>query len=131
MPHAILPRMSVQSPDWASERVPPARMLFSLRGRIGRRSWWLWGVLALIAFVIYATVLLRVLGFSARQTDVAVNLLVLWPAIAVSVKRWHDRDKSGWWVLVSLLPLVGWVWALIQNGLLRGTPGPNRYGEPQ
>jgi uncharacterized membrane protein YhaH (DUF805 family) len=123
--------MSVQSPDWARERVPPARMLFSLRGRIGRRSWWLWGVLALIAFVIYATVLLRVLGFSARQTDVAVNLLVLWPAIAVSVKRWHDRDKSGWWVLVSLLPLVGWVWALIQNGLLRGTPGPNRYGEPQ
>jgi uncharacterized membrane protein YhaH (DUF805 family) len=123
--------MSVQSPDWASERVPPSRMLFSLRGRIGRRSWWLWGVLALIAFVIYATVLLRVLGFSARQTDVAVNLLVLWPAIAVSVKRWHDRDKSGWWVLVSLLPLVGLVWALIQNGLLRGTPGPNRYGEPQ
>jgi uncharacterized membrane protein YhaH (DUF805 family) len=29
------------------------------------------------------------------------------------------------------VPLVGWLWALIQNGLLRGTPGPNRYGEPQ
>jgi uncharacterized membrane protein YhaH (DUF805 family) len=106
-------------------------MLLSLEGRIGRRSWWLWGVLALIGFVIYATVLLRVLGLSARHTDVVVNLLVLWPAIAVSVKRWHDRDKSGWWVLVSLVPLVGWLWALIQNGLLRGTPGPNRYGEPQ
>lgn len=106
-------------------------MLFSLQGRIGRRSWWLWGVLALIGFVIYATVLLRVLGFSARHTDIAVNLLVLWPAIAVSVKRWHDRDKSGWWVLVWLVPLIGWLWALIQNGLLRGTPGANRYGEPQ
>lgn len=111
--------------------MPPARLLFSLQGRIGRRSWWLWGVLALIGFVIYATVLLRVLGLGARTTDVVVNLLVLWPAIAVSVKRWHDRDKSGWWVLVSLIPLVGWLWALVENGLLRGTPGPNRYGDPQ
>jgi len=106
-------------------------MLFGLQGRIGRRSWRLWGVLALIGFAIYATVLLRVLGFSARQTDIAVNLLVLWPAIAVSVKRWHDRDKSGWWVLLSLVPLIGWLWALIENGLLRGTPGANRFGPPQ
>jgi uncharacterized membrane protein YhaH (DUF805 family) len=105
-------------------------MLFSLQGRIGRRSWWLW-VLALIGFEIYATVLLRVLGASARQADVIVNLLVLWPAIAICVKRWHDRDKPAWWVLVVFVPVIGWLWALIENGLLRGTPGPNRYGSPQ
>jgi uncharacterized membrane protein YhaH (DUF805 family) len=110
--------------------MPPARILFSLQGRIGRRSWWLW-LLALIGFEIYATVLLRVLGASVRQADVIVNLLVLWPAIAVCVKRWHDRDKPGWWVLVVFVPVIGWLWALIENGLLRGTPGPNRYGSPQ
>lgn len=120
--------MSAHTPAWADEPMPPARILFSLQGRIARRTWWLWGVAALIGFVLYATVLLRVVGLSARQTDVLVNLLVLWPTIAVSVKRWHDRDKAGWWVLVALIPVIGWLWALIENGLLRGTPGPNRYG---
>ena len=50
-------------------------------------------------------------------------------ALAVSVKRWHDRDKSGWWVLLNLLPVIGWLWALIDNGFLRGSVGPNRFGE--
>ena len=59
---------------------------------------------------------------------IVVNLLLIWPALAVSVKRWHDRDKSGWWVLLNLLPVIGWLWALVDNGFLRGTDGPNRYG---
>ena len=46
----------------------------------------------------------------------------------VSVKRWHDRDRSGWWVLLNLLPVIGWLWALVDNGFVRGTRGPNRYG---
>ncbi len=58
-----------------------------------------------------------------------VNLLLVWPALAVSVKRWHDRDKSGVWVLLNLVPVIGWIWALIDNGFLRGTKGPNRFGD--
>jgi uncharacterized membrane protein YhaH (DUF805 family) len=58
-----------------------------------------------------------------------VNLLLLWPAVATAAKRWHDRDKSAAWVLIVLIPVVGWIWALIENGLLRGTAGPNRFGE--
>jgi uncharacterized membrane protein YhaH (DUF805 family) len=73
-------------------------------------------------------------------------------AFAVGVKRLHDRDKSGWWILLFYLapsvlgsiantseqPLVGFVlgvgsfvisiWALVELGFLRGTVGPNRYG---
>jgi uncharacterized membrane protein YhaH (DUF805 family) len=64
----------------------------------------------------------------ADSADAVVNLLLLWPAIAVAVKRWHDRDKPGWWVLIVLLPLIGGLWALIDNGCLRGTVGPNRFG---
>ena len=104
-------------------------LLLRLDGRIDRRTWWLWGVAAPLGLALYFTVLLRVVGMSPRATEVAVNLALLWPALAVSVKRWHDRGKSGWWVLVALVPLAGWLWVLIENGLLRGDAGPNRFGD--
>jgi len=44
------------------------------------------------------------------------------------VKRYHDRDKSGWWILILFIPLVGFIWFLIELGCLPGTPGPNRFG---
>jgi uncharacterized membrane protein YhaH (DUF805 family) len=104
------------------------RVLFGFDGRIGRRTWWLWGVAAMIGLGLYFKVLLRVAGLSAANTDIAVNLLLLWPALAISAKRWHDRDKPAWWVFVMLIPVIGWLWGLIENGLLRGTPGTNRFG---
>ena len=112
------------------EPMPPKDLLLGLRGRIGRQRWWLWGVAMPLGMALYLTVLLRVVGVAPRYTEVLVNLLLFWPAIAVSVKRWHDRDKSGWWVLVAFVPVVGWIWALVQNGMLRGDAGPNRFGPP-
>lgn len=105
-------------------------LLLGLDGRIARRSWWLWGVLAPLGLGLYLTVVMRVAGLSAQGTEVAVNLLLLWPTLAVSVKRWHDRNKSGWWVLAALIPVIGWLWVLIENGLLRGSADANRFGEP-
>jgi uncharacterized membrane protein YhaH (DUF805 family) len=55
-------------------------------------------------------------------------LLTLIPTIIVYVKRFHDRDKSGWWVLIGLIPIIGVIWLLIELGFLKGTPGPNRFG---
>ena len=112
-----------------AERMPPRRMFFSLDGRISRREFWLYGVLALLGLALLGHALLGIARVRADTAERIVNLLLVWPALAVSVKRWHDRDKSGWWVLINLLPVIGWLWALIDNGLLRGTPGPNRYGE--
>ena len=43
-------------------------------------------------------------------------------------KRWHDRDKSGWWALLNLIPVIGTLWILIECGFLRGTYGGNRFG---
>jgi uncharacterized membrane protein YhaH (DUF805 family) len=48
--------------------------------------------------------------------------------IIVQIKRWHDRDKSGWWVLINFVPCIGGLWALIECGFLKGTEGPNRFG---
>ena len=107
----------------------PRWLLFSFDGRIGRRSWWLWGAAVMIGMAIYLTAVLRIAGVSKDTTDLLVNLLLLWPALAISVKRWHDRDKPGWWVLMAFVPVVGWIWVLIENGLLRGTDGANRFGD--
>ena len=105
-------------------------LLLHLDGRIARRTWWLWGVALPLGLGLYFTVVLRVAGLSPRGADIAVNLLLLWPALAISVKRWHDRGKSGWWVLVALVPFVGWLWLLVENGLLPGDAGANRFGAP-
>jgi len=53
---------------------------------------------------------------------------LFWMSFAIQIKRWHDRDKSGWWCLIVLIPYIGPIWAFIENGCLGGTPGPNRFG---
>ena len=56
-------------------------------------------------------------------------LVHLLPSIAVTVRRLHDTNRSGWWQLVSLVPVVGGLVMLVLY-LLSGTPGANRFGEP-
>lgn len=57
------------------------------------------------------------------------SLAVFLPSIAVSIRRLHDTNRSGWWQLVSLVPVVGGLVMLVLY-LLSGTPGANRFGEP-
>ena len=120
----------------------------SYEGRINRQPFWL-GLLALIIvqwIVIFIVSML--LGVSMMggidpnmAPDVAasmamkamipiwiVSLLFLYPVLAVYTKRWHDRDKSGWWSLIILVPIIGAIWFLVECGFLRGTEGPNRFG---
>ncbi len=47
---------------------------------------------------------------------------------AVTVKRYHDRNKSGWWAWLVLIPVIGWLWQLVELGFFAGTPKANRYG---
>jgi len=49
-------------------------------------------------------------------------------AWALSVKRWQDRNKSGLWIFISFIPVIGPIWMLVENGFLRGTSGNNKYG---
>lgn len=112
-----------------AEPMTPVQILFGFRGRIPRRTYWLWGVLALLGAALGLWLLLGIVGLRERHIEIVINLALLWPGLAVSVKRWHDRNKSGWWVLINLIPVLGLVWALVENGFLRGTVGPNRFGE--
>lgn len=122
------PAMPAPEPDPFAEAMPPWRMLLDPRGRIARRDFWLWGVGFPIGLGIVLHALAGIARLPAAGTEHAVNALLLWPFVAVAAKRWHDRDRSGWWVLVALIPLVGWIWTLVACGLLRGTAGANRHG---
>lgn len=58
----------------------------------------------------------------------AVLVFDIWAGLGLAVKRFHDRDKSGWWILIQLIPLVGAIWYIVETGFLPGTPGTNRFG---
>ena len=60
---------------------------------------------------------------------IIISLPILLPTIAVSVRRLHDLNKSGWWYLLVLIPIIGPI-VLIVWFIKRGTDGPNAYGEP-
>ncbi len=59
----------------------------------------------------------------------ALVIFTLWSGLAAMVKRCHDRDRTGFLVLVGLIPVIGWLWLLIDLFFLEGTEGRNRYGK--
>lgn len=66
-------------------------------------------------------------GVIALPGLIAIGLV----SLAMQVKRWHDLNRSGWMVLVSFVPIVGFIVNLVCLGFLRGTPAANRFGEPE
>ena len=55
------------------------------------------------------------------------SLAVLIPTLAVTVRRLHDIDRTGWWIFINLIPLIGTI-VLLVFALTPGTPGTNQYG---
>ena len=143
--------------------VPPTfgQFLFSVRGRISRSQFWLKWVLPVVAitFVLIIVLAAAVASGSAATAGVlsiilAIFLLVtLWPNVVVLAKRMHDRNKSGWLVLLYYVPavlayIVGstaggdsqatgilslislgiGIWFFVEFGCMRGTIGANRFG---
>ena len=110
------------------------QLLFSFRGRVSRQPYWL----ATLAIMAAGGTVQSVLGpfgpdrpMTAVPAAVSIVFFVLaaWIGLAVQVKRWHDRDKSGWWALINLVPVLGPLWVLIECGFLKGAEGANRFGE--
>jgi uncharacterized membrane protein YhaH (DUF805 family) len=116
-------------PSLLDEPMSLQQILFGFSGRIPRRTFWLYGVLGLLGASVAIELLLGIAGVPDAQRAAAEALLLLWPSIAITVKRWHDRNKSAWWLLINVIPAIGFVWSLVENGLLRGTVGPNRFGD--
>jgi uncharacterized membrane protein YhaH (DUF805 family) len=94
-------------------------------GRAGRPEYW-W-------FFLINTIISLVLRFAIPSAGPIISelygLAVLLPSIGVAIRRLHDTNRTGWWILVALIPLVGWIWIIVLLALA-GDTGPNQYGPP-
>ena len=120
---------------------------FSFKGRINRTAWWM------MHFLIIAISTITYAAYTASSYLLFITLVPAWMQLAVTAKRWHDRNKSAWWTLVYLIPIIagigglsvwtlsGWgtliyfipiiaggTWALVELGILKGTKGENCFG---
>lgn len=118
--------------------LPLKAVLFSFTGRINRFDYWVKGMLSIAAVLVLfvalvaIVVFLGILDFQGESELVGFLAYIPmgWIGLAINVKRWHDRGKSGLWILLPLVPVIGSLWSLIELGFLPGTDGPNRYGPP-
>ena len=95
-------------------------------GRSSRSEYWWWYLFIVIGAVLFAIVDSIIGTYPLLYALWA--LAVILPQLAVSVRRLHDVDKSGWWILFGLVPLIGGIMLLIW-AVSRGTEGPNHFGE--
>jgi uncharacterized membrane protein YhaH (DUF805 family) len=93
-------------------------------GRSSRSEYWFWVLFVLIADVV-AIAIDAAIGMQIVSS--LFGLAVLLPGLAVTVRRLHDLDRTGWWIFLGLIPLVGAI-ILIIWFCSKGTDGPNRFG---
>jgi len=94
-------------------------------GRARRSEYW-WFVLFYVIVLVVARILDSVIGISPLLYTVAALGLLL-PSLGLAVRRLHDTNRSGWWILLGLIPIVGSI-ILIVFMVGEGTPGDNQYG---
>ncbi|UYU31734.1 DUF805 domain-containing protein [Siccibacter colletis] len=124
--------------------------LFSIKGRIGRRDFWIWMALWVVAMLLLFVLADR--EWVTSQSAAFMLVCLLWPTAAVVVKRLHDRGRSGLWALLmilawmlfagnwvmleglwrwgvgTLVPTIIMVLIILDLGAFPGTPGENKYG---
>jgi uncharacterized membrane protein YhaH (DUF805 family) len=99
-------------------------------GRARRKEFWMF-VLINFAISVVLSIIDRVIGTDSANggglLQSIYGLAVLLPSIAVAVRRLHDTNRSGWWILIGLIPLVGTI-ILIVFYATDGDAGDNKYG---
>lgn len=124
----VLPQESVSAMDWFRAALGKYA---TFAGRARRREYWNY---VLWCFLIYLGLLIvdAVTGTFSMELEIGFLsglflLATCLPSVAVAVRRLHDTGRSGWWLLVGLLPLLGQL-VLLFFMVQEGDPGDNRYG---
>lgn len=100
-------------------------------GRARRKEYWMFVLFYVIIYVILG-IIDGLIGTSANNSFGGLlaglfGLAVLLPSIGVGIRRMHDTNRSGWWILISLIPCIGWIWFIVLAAQ-EGTIGDNQYG---
>ena len=136
-------------------------LLFSFQGRIGRKVYWIWNLTYYVLIMGFGLGINQLFPAYAHLILPVFLVFVLIPDLAITAKRWHDRGKSNWWLLMnvplvigrmtipandpsqmahsttlqmlsSFAALVCGVWILVECGFFKGQEGDNQYGpEPK
>jgi uncharacterized membrane protein YhaH (DUF805 family) len=96
-------------------------------GRAIRSEYWFWVLFAVIGEAVGSGLDYTIFATSTGLFYSVFALAVFLPSLAVAIRRLHDLDRSGWWFLIVLIPIVGGI-LLIVWFCSPGTPGPNRFG---
>ena len=105
-------------------------LFFSFKGRINRAKYWLYDVVILTIMLYIPTIFI---GTAIRESVGLIVgfgigfLIIVWPHLALNIKRCHDRNRSGLFFLISIIPLLN-IWYVIEVSFLKGTAGNNAYG---
>ncbi|WP_394132729.1 DUF805 domain-containing protein [Shewanella maritima] len=114
------------------------KQYFDFGGRARRKEYWMFYLINTIISIAITLVEMgigtydEVSGYGIFSS--IYSLLVLIPSIAVSVRRLHDTDHSGWWLLLLFIPILGWLFLLVVfcfNSKEDNEYGPNPKSEPQ
>lgn len=103
------------------------------KGRVSRADYWLKFYLPYMGIYFLAFALdAFVFGTFDEESGLGiisgiVMILGIWPSIAISIKRLHDRNKSWWYLLIGIIPIVN-IWISIEMSFLGGTEGNNDFG---
>ena len=107
------------------------RRYFEVSGRSNRYEFWMfvliYFIIAIVATVIDVGVLGHRFGESPGIVSSIVTLVHFVPSITVGIRRLHDTDRSGWWILFVFVPLIGFIWLIVLY-CFEGTLGNNRFG---
>ncbi|BAE53055.1 DUF805 domain-containing protein [Paramagnetospirillum magneticum] len=99
----------------------------TFQGRAIRSEYWFFNLFYFIVSMIFSVIAGAADGaLSVLPVVLLIGLFV--PSLAVSVRRLHDVDKSGWWMLIFLVPIIGFILMLVWF-CKRGTEGANRFGD--
>lgn len=95
-------------------------------GRSQRSEYWYFFLFNILISIVLS-IASSIIGDDNRIFGSLYSLAVFIPSIAVGVRRLHDTGKSGWMILISIIPLIGWIWLIVLFAT-DSTPGSNEYG---
>ncbi|WP_261816162.1 DUF805 domain-containing protein [Vibrio gallicus] len=134
------------------------QLLFSFHGRVGRKQFWIWNLCYYFGLALFGGLLAKASPGVAMSVMPILLVVLLIPDLAITAKRWHDRNKSTWMLVLNipliigralvpageqvvmtdsmLAPILSFIalacgaWIFIECGLLKGSDGENRFGKP-